>query len=145
MAARCPKILSWGRACSRWFETRRRDWAAHTLFPWATGARVFFGTRVCVVSTRRPSSDANTLQQNKWRMHNTAEESAPRSIPNESESNLITRWQGTWVLRKSKQYRRKRRKHHDRPVGPMNGDRKDRRRDRAKCTVPIRMGFCNAR
>ncbi|KAF9012127.1 hypothetical protein BDZ89DRAFT_1077505, partial [Hymenopellis radicata] len=51
-----------GRVSSRWFETRRRDWAAHSLFPWATGARAFLGTLVSIVFGCRSSSDANTQQ-----------------------------------------------------------------------------------
>ncbi|KAF9031719.1 hypothetical protein BDZ89DRAFT_1063866 [Hymenopellis radicata] len=71
MATRRIRHTSWlldarrsslGRASSRWFETRRRDWAAHSLFPWATGARAFLGTLVSIVFGCRSSSDANTQQ-----------------------------------------------------------------------------------
>jgi hypothetical protein len=76
-------------------------------------------------------------------MHYTAEISF-QIQSNESKSHLATSWQGTRVLRKSKQYKRKRRKHTTESVDPMNGDRNDRLRDCAKRTVPIRIGFCNA-
>jgi hypothetical protein len=90
-------------------------------------------------STRRSSSDANTLPHFQRRMHTRLRDQLPDPI--QMNPNPISHRAGKAPGCSRRASNKRKRRKPTIPVDPVNGDRNDRCRDRAKRTVPKRIGI----